>query len=87
MGIQGAIIFLAVISALAVVAWGAFAKRRSFAVAIVAVLVALLAAGCGWYAFAESQSIPWTIGYGVLALLSLGVGIKHIRRQPVRLQD
>ncbi len=77
MGSYGAFIFLAVIVALAVVAWGAFTARRSIAIAVVAMAVTVLAAGCGWYAFAESQSLPWTIGYGVVALLSAGVGIKH----------
>ena len=78
MGNQGAIIFLGAIVALAVVAWGAFRSRRSIAIAVVAVIVALLAAGCSWYAYAESQSLPWTIGYGVVALLSISVGMKHV---------
>jgi hypothetical protein len=78
MGSPGAIIFIGAIVALAVVVWGAFRSRRSIAIAVVAVFVAVLAAGCGWYAFAESQSLPWTIGYGVVALLSVGVGVKHM---------
>jgi hypothetical protein len=78
MGGSGAIIFLGVTAALAVVAWGAFAARRSVAVAVVAAIVAVLASGCAWYAFAESQSLPWTIGYGVVTLLSICVGIKHV---------
>ena len=78
MGNQGAVTFIGVIVALAVVVWGAFRSRRSIAVAVVAVIVAVLAAGCGWYAFSESKSLPWTIGYGVVALLSVGVGMKHV---------
>lgn len=78
MGGYGAVIFIGVIVALAVVVRGAFAKRRSIAVALISLPLALLAAGCAWYAFAESQSLPWTIGHGVVALLSVGVGIKHL---------
>jgi cytochrome bd-type quinol oxidase subunit 1 len=78
MGSPGAIIFIGAIVALAVVVWGAFRSRRSIAIAVVAVFVAVLAAGCGWYAFAESRSIPWTIGYGVVALLSAGVAMKNV---------
>jgi hypothetical protein len=78
MGSSGAIIFLGATLALGVVVWGAFRSRRSIAIAVVAVFVAVLAAGCGWYAFAESRSLPWTIGYGVVALLSVGVGVKHV---------
>lgn len=78
MGSQGAAILIGVIVALAVVAWGAVRSRPSIAVAAVAVIVALLAAGCCWYAYSESQSLPWTIGYGVVSLLSISVGIKHI---------
>ena len=78
MGSQGAIIFIGAIVALAVVVWGAFRSRQSITIAVVAVVVAVVAAGCGWYAFAESESLPWTIGYGVVALLSVGVGMKHV---------
>ena len=81
MGTQGAIIFIGVAIALAMTVWGAFRSRRSIAIAVVALLVTVLAAGCGWYAFAESRSLPWTIGYGVVALLSLGVGIRHLRSE------
>jgi hypothetical protein len=73
----GAVVFIGVIVALAVVVRGAFTQRRSAGVAVTAMVLALLTAGCGWYAFAESHSLPWTIGYGVVALLSIGVGIKH----------
>ena len=79
MGSQGAIICFGVIVALAVVAWGAFRSQQSIAVAVIAVIVALLAAGCSWYAYAESQSLPWTIGYGYVALLSVTVAMKRIR--------
>lgn len=78
MGGYGAVIFIGVIVALAVVVRGAFAKRRSIAVALISLSLAVVAAGCAWYAFAESHSLPWTIGYGVFALLSVGVGIKHL---------
>lgn len=78
MGNAGAFIFIGVIVAVAVVVWGAFKSGRSITVAIVALLVAVLAAGCGWYAFAESRSMPWTIGYGVISLMSLAVGIKNL---------
>jgi len=76
---QGAIIFIGVFVALTVTACGAFRSRRSIAIAVVAAVVAVLAAGCGWYAFAESRSVPWTIGYAVLSLVSLSVAIKHAR--------
>jgi hypothetical protein len=78
MGGYGAVIFVGVIVALAFVVRGAFAKRRSIAVTLVALPLSVLAAGGAWYAFAESQSLPWTIGYGVVALVSIGVGIKHL---------
>lgn len=78
MGSQGAIVFAIAIAALAVVAWGAFSARRSIAIAVVSITVAVVAAGCGWYAFVESQSLPWTLGYVAPALLSLGVGIRHM---------
>jgi len=49
MGSQSAIIVIGAIVDLAVVAWGAsFAARRSVAVAVVTVFVAVLAAGCSW---------------------------------------
>jgi hypothetical protein len=79
MGSQGAIIFLVATAALAVVAWGAFRSRRSIVVAVIALIVGLLAAGCNWYSYAESQSVPWATGYGVVALLSASVVMKHIR--------
>lgn len=77
MGSSGSIIFIGAIVSLAVVVWGAFSARRSMAVAVVAVFVAMLTAGCSWYAFAESRSLVATISYGVVALLSLGVAGKH----------
>lgn len=78
MGGYGAVIFIGLIVALAVVVRGAFAKRRSVAVALTALPLAVVAAGCAWYAFTESLSLPWTIGHGVVALLSVGVWIKHL---------
>lgn len=78
MGNADAIVFFGVLVAVAVVVWGAFKSGRSVTVAVVALLVAVLAAGCGWYAFAESRSVPWTIGYGVVSLMSLGVGMKNL---------
>lgn len=78
MGNAGAIVFFGVLVAVAVVVWGAFKSGRSVTVAVVALLVAVLAAGCGWYAFVESRSMPGTIGYGVVSLMSLAVGIKNL---------
>lgn len=78
MGSQGAIVLLGAITVIAVVAWGAVAARRSIAIAVCAVLVAMLAALGGWHAHAESQSLPWTVGYGGLALVSLAVAIRHM---------
>ncbi|MCA9069120.1 MAG: hypothetical protein KDA84_09370 [Planctomycetaceae bacterium] len=78
MGIEGFMIFAVVLLALGVVAWGGFTKHRSLGIAMTALIVAFVAAGCGFYAFVESQSLPWTIGYAVTAGLTLAVGLKHL---------
>lgn len=78
MGVEGAVVIIGALIALGMVVWGGFSTRRSIVVAVVALGVTFLAAGCGMYAFTESNSLPWAIGYGVIAMLSLGVGIKHL---------
>jgi len=78
MGPATAIIFLAAVLAVAVVAWGAVTRRRSIAVALVALGVAGLAALLSYYALVESQSAPWALGYGVVAVLSMAVGGQHL---------
>lgn len=60
-----------VLLALAVVGYGLFASRRSTIIALVALAVAVLAAGGAWYAWAESRDLPWTIGYGVVVVVSI----------------
>jgi len=77
MNIAGAAIFLGIIAALGVALWGLVAKQRSAVVGVIAVVVALLAAGGAWYTWAESKSIPWTIGYGVVALVSLASAMRQ----------
>lgn len=78
MGFGGAVIFLGVLLILGVVIWGGFTTLRSWAIAAVALVATLLAAGCGYYAAAESHSLPWTIGYGLLAAFSLAVAARHL---------
>lgn len=78
MGPATAIIFLAAVLAATVVAWGAVARRRSIAVALVALGVAGLAALLSYYALVESQSAPWALGYGVAAVLSTAVCGRHL---------
>lgn len=78
MGSYGVVIFVAAIVAIGVVVWGAFAVRRSMAIAVVAMCSTVLTAGCGWYAFAESRSITWAISYCVVAALSAAVGVRHL---------
>jgi hypothetical protein len=57
---------------------GAVNRRRSIAVALVALGVAGLAALLSYYALVESQSAPWALGYGVVAVLSAAVCGRHI---------
>jgi len=78
MGPTAAIIFLAAVLAVAVVAWGAVTRRRSIAVALVALGVAGLAALLSYYAMVESQSVSWALGYGVAAVLSAAVCGRHL---------
>ena len=68
MNIFSAVIFLGMIAVLCLSLWSLVANQRSAVAVVIAVVVALLAAGGAWYAWAESKSIPWTIGYGVVAL-------------------
>lgn len=78
MGPAAAIIFLAAVLAVAVVAWGTVTRRRSIAIALVALGVAGLAALLSYYALVESQSVPWALGYGVVAVLSAAVCGRHV---------
>ena len=78
MGPAAAIIFLAAVLAVSVVAWGAVTRKRSIAVALVALGVAGLAALLSYYALVESQSVPWALGYGVAAVLSAAVCGRHL---------
>lgn len=84
MGIEGAAIFIGAILSLGFMIWGGFTKRRSIAVAVATLSIALLAVGCGFYAFSESHSLPWTFAYGVIAVFSSAVGVKHLmwKRSP-----
>ena len=78
MNIASAVIFLGVSAALGLAIWGLVARQRSTLVGVIAVSVALLAAGCAWYAWAESKSIPWTLGYGVLLVVSLASALRQL---------
>jgi hypothetical protein len=78
MGFTTAIISLAAILAVAVVGYGAFAKRPAVLVALVAVAVAGLAGLLSWYAFAETHSTPWCVGHGVVAVASMVVAAKNL---------
>lgn len=78
MGPAAAVILLAVLLAILVVIWGAVSKRRSIAVALVALSVAGLAALGSYYAAVESQSVPWALGYGAVGLFSAAVAGRHL---------
>jgi len=77
MEIQIAIVLLTVVLAVAITVWGAFTKRRSVAVAIVAFAVAGLGGCLSYYACVETQSMPWAVGYGLAAVLSAVVMGRH----------
>ena len=62
----------------AVLVWGAVTRKRSIAVAIVAVGVTGLAAMGSYYAFMESHSMSWALGYVVAAVLSMVVAGRHL---------
>ncbi|MDA1249912.1 MAG: hypothetical protein O2820_11890 [Planctomycetota bacterium] len=78
MNIEMVLVLLALFSVFGVVLWGLFAEQRTAAVGAVAVLLAVIAAGCAWYAWAESRSIPWTIGYGILFAVCAASAIRQL---------
>lgn len=78
MGFPTAAILLVVLLAMAVVAWGALAARRSSVVSVVALAVAGLAGLLSYYSAVETQSMAWVAGYGAVALLSAGVAVRHL---------
>jgi hypothetical protein len=78
MGTAGVMILVVVILAVAILVWGAVTRKRSFAVALVALAVAGLAALLSYYALVESQSVAWALGYGVAAVLSAAVAGRHL---------
>jgi Cu/Ag efflux pump CusA len=84
MELQITIVLLTAILAVAVTVWGAFTKRRSVAVAIVALAVAGLGGLLSYYACVETQSIPWAVGYGAVAIASAAVAARHLLGKKVR---
>ena len=78
MNIASAVFFLGMIAVLGLAFWGLVAKPRSPVIGVIAVAVALMAAGGAWYAWAESKSVPWTIGYGVVALACVASAMRQL---------
>ena len=74
-----------ILLALAVVAYGLFSSKRSIGIALIALAVAVLAAGGAWYAWAESHDIPWTIGYGMVTVISIASAARQfVGRTPIK---
>jgi len=82
MGFAATVVLVGVVVALAVVAWGTFAKKRYIAVALVALAVTGLAALLGYYSAVETQSMAWAIGYGVVAFVAAVVAGRHLVGRP-----
>jgi hypothetical protein len=78
MGFQAVAAVVLVLAALALVVYGAISPKKSIAVALVALLVAVLAAAGGWHAWAETGSVPWTLGYGVIVMAAAAVSVRHL---------
>ena len=76
---------LMILLALAVVAYGLLGSKKSIGVALIAVAVAVLAAGGAWYAWAESHDMPWTIGYSVVVVISIAAAARQfVGRVPTK---
>ncbi len=84
MELQITIVLLTAVLAVAVTVWGAFTKRRSLAVAVVALVVAGLGGCLSYYACVETQSIPWAVGYGAVAIASAAVTVRHLLGKKLR---
>ena len=59
------------------VVYGLFGPKRSIGIALIALAVAVLAAGGAWYAWAESHDMPWTIGYIVPVVISIAAAARQ----------
>ena len=82
-GFVGFVVMILV--AMAVVAYGLFGPKRSIGIALIALAVAILAAGGAWYAWAESHDMPWTIGYGVVVVVSIASAARQfVGRTPIK---
>lgn len=78
MNIIGFFIFLLAIVFIGTVIFGAFTKKRSIIIAVIAAIVCLAAFGLSNYSWVESKSTGWAVGYGVFSLFSLGVALLHL---------
>jgi hypothetical protein len=74
----GPVVVLAVLAALVMTGWGLVTSRRSAAVGVVALAVALVASVGSWYSWAESNSLPWDAGYGLVALAALASATRQL---------
>lgn len=82
-GFVGFVVMILV--AMAVVAYGLFGPKRSIGIALIALAVAILAAGGAWHAWAESHDMPWTIGYGVVVVVSIASAARQfVGRTPIK---
>ena len=78
MGLGGVVALVVFALALAAVVVGAMSVKKSFAVALVGLIVAIPALGLSWYAWVESQSLLWALGYAAVALFALAVAVFHL---------
>ena len=78
MGNLGVMVLIGLVLILAAGVYGAVATRKSLAVGVIGLAVALLFAGGAWYAWVESRSAGWTLGYGTVALAAAVVSVYHL---------
>ena len=78
MGMEGVVALVVFALALGAIVVGAMSVKKSLAVALVGLIVAIPALGGSWYAWVESQSLPWALGYAAVALSALAVAVFHL---------
>lgn len=77
------ILGLMVLTAVALMIYGAIVPRRSIPIAILALAVLGMCSLGGWYAWMETQSIPWTVGYFTIAAIALIAFVRQLMPIPV----
>jgi hypothetical protein len=84
MGIEGIVVAVFALLALAALVWGMFGKKRSLVVAFIALAVVGLAALGSYYSFVETQSTPWALGYAGAAVFALVVAGRQLMSKKIR---